>query len=264
VTDSTGDPHVRSSLGLYLLGASGRREREAIERHLASCRACQAESDELGEVVAALALLSEEEGREIVEQFGVPAPVSTQRTAGPAAAVATRPGPAATTSIRPGGSRRPASVRPPAGRRLDRRRVRGLLGIAGLLVVVLLSAGVVLRLTVGGGGGTGGPTPVDITLAATAADTSTGASVSVIASGHDGAVTVRATVTGLHAGIRYRLYAVLSDARTRVVTSWTGAAAPQDVSGVLPVRVGDLSFFTVTLADSTPVVSAAVRKSSPR
>jgi hypothetical protein len=255
VTDSTGDPHVRSSLGLYLLGASGRREREAIDRHLASCRACRAESDELGEVVAALALLSEEEGREIVEQFGAPAPV--RRAVGPA--VATLPGRAAATSIRPGGGRRPPSVRPPAGRR-DRPRVRGLLGIAGLLVVVLLSAGVVLRLTVGGGG----TTPVDITLAATAADTSTGASVSVIASGHDGAVTVRATVTGLHEGTRYRLYAVMSDARTRVVTSWIGAAAPQDVSGVLPVRVGDLSFFTVTLTDSTPVVSAAVRKSSPR
>jgi anti-sigma factor RsiW len=224
VTDSTSDPHVRFSLGLYLLGSLPQQERESVERHLASCADCRTESDQLGEVVAALALLSEEEGREVVEEFGVP------------------PKPVITRTI-------------PAPKRT--RRSRALLSIAGLVVVVLISVGVIIGLSVSGGGTT--TTPVTITLAATAADTSSGATVSVVATGHDGRVTVRATVTGLHAGTKYQLYAVTSDGALHVVTSWVGVDAPQDVSGDLPLSPRQLSFFTVTLADSTPVVSAYLK-----
>lgn len=69
--DSTTDPHPRDSLGLYQLGSLGPGERTDVERHLATCPACRTEFDQLGEVVAALALLSEEEGHEIAEEFGV-------------------------------------------------------------------------------------------------------------------------------------------------------------------------------------------------
>jgi anti-sigma factor RsiW len=218
VTDSTSDPHLRDSLGLYLLGSLDQRERDDVERHLAGCPDCRVESDQLGEVVAALALLSEEEGREVVEEFGVPSRPPTR------------------------------TVRAP-------KRTRALLSIAGLVVVIFLSIGIFVAVYNTGAA----PTAVTLTFAAAPADTSSGATVSVVASGHDGRVTVRATVTGLRTGTAYQLYAVTSDGSTHVVTSWTGSDAPQDVTGDLPVSPRQLSFFTVTLADSTPVVSAYLR-----
>lgn len=248
MTDSTGDPHVRFSLGLYLLGSLGPEDREVIEHHLASCHECQAESDELGEVVAALALLSEEEGREVVEQFGVPLAAHTGATS-------------TLTTRRPTLTRHAPPTRP-AGRRTGRLRPRSLLGIAGLVVVVLLSAGVFLSLTLGGTG-RAPSTPVDIVLAAAAADTTTGAGLSVIATGHDATVTVRATVTGLHHDTKYQLYLVTRDGTTRVLVTWVGSDAPQDVVGEAPVRIADLSFFTLTLSDGTAVVSAYLPRPTP-
>jgi anti-sigma factor RsiW len=236
VTDSTSDPHLRDSLGLYLLGSLGPRERAEVERHLATCPDCRRESDQLGEVVAALALLSEEEGREVAEEFGVrPADLPSGATGLEAA---TPPHPVLPVSPRRGP-----------------RRTRALLSIAALMLVVFVSVGIFVTVYTTGDAST----RVTLTVAATAADTSTGATVSVVASGHDGRVTIRATVTGLHAGTAYQLYAVTSDGATHVVTSWTGSDAPQDVTGDLPVSPRQLSFFTVTLADSTPVVSAYLR-----
>jgi anti-sigma factor RsiW len=239
VTDSTSDPHLRDSLGLYLLGSLGPQEREEVEGHLTTCAACRAESDQLGEVVAALALLSEEEGREVVEEFGLfpPGPVGAR---------------SGIVDVLPRSLRH---VAPPAKPRRARSG-RALVGIAGLVVVLLLSVGIFVAVynthdTTA--------TPVTLTLAATAVDTSTGATVSVVASGQDGRVTIRATVTGLHAGTTYKLYAVTSDGSTHVVTTWTGSENSQDVTGDLPVSPGQLSFFTVTLVDSTPVVSAYLR-----
>jgi hypothetical protein len=268
VTDSTSDPHVRFSLGLYLLGSLPQLERESVERHLASCADCRTESDQLGEVVAALALLSEEEGREVVEEFGVPetslpgaygpgkSTPSAERLLKPLSRGPTAPGMSTPSAERLRRKAKPVITRTiPAPKRT--RRSRALLSIGGLVVVVLISVGVIIGLSVSGGGTT--TTPVTITLAATAADTSSGATVSVVATGHDGRATIRATVTGLHAGTKYQLYAVTSDGTLHVVTSWVGVDAPQDVSGDLPLSPRELSFFTVTLADSTPVVSAYLK-----
>lgn len=239
--DSTDERHVQLSLGLYLLGALDATERVAVERHLAGCAACRAESEELAGVAAAMALLSPEEGRQIAEEFG-PRP--------PPPPASGRPGPARPPG-RPTGSTRPARSRP-------RRRTVGLLGIGGLALVVLVSAGIFVGLAVGPAGPATGPRPqVAISLAATA-DTTTGATLSVVAVGDPTGVTVRATVSGLPAGTRYQLYLVTSDGTSRVVATWAGSGAPRQVTGDAPVAVADLSFFTVARADGTPVVTAAV------
>ncbi|HEY3505722.1 MAG TPA: zf-HC2 domain-containing protein [Actinocatenispora sp.] len=72
--DSTDEPHVRLSLGLYLLGAVDAAERATIERHLAGCDACRAESEELAGTVAAVALIPDEDRQAIAAEFGIPRP----------------------------------------------------------------------------------------------------------------------------------------------------------------------------------------------
>lgn len=72
--DSTDEPHVRLSLGLYLLGAVDADERATIERHLAGCDACRAESEELAATVAAVALIPEDDRQAIAAEFGIPRP----------------------------------------------------------------------------------------------------------------------------------------------------------------------------------------------
>ncbi|WP_432838971.1 zf-HC2 domain-containing protein [Dactylosporangium sp. CA-092794] len=267
MTDSAGDPHVRDSLGLYLLGELAQQERDVVERHLATCPACQVEADELVEVLDALVLLSDEEGREVVEAFGVPVPAampvpSTQRLSSDVATVPAKPPRhpgAPPPRVRPSGGR-PAG-RPSASRR-RRLTPRSLLGLVSLALIVVISAGVFVGLTLSGPGSP--PGPVDITLAATAQDTTTGAHLSVLATGHDDTVTIQATVTGLHHDTQYQLYVVTSDGKTHVVTTWTGSDAPQQISGEAAVSTADLSFFTVTLSDGTPVVSAYVKPAPTR
>jgi hypothetical protein len=262
VVDAASDPHQRFELGLYVLGVLGPRERKPIERHLAACDECRLEAETLGEVVAALALFSAQERREIVAEFGLP-------LAATAHAVGPRPHTGRPQTGRPQTGRAqtgPAmTARAPSRWRLDLsdRRTRGMLSIAGLTAVVILFVGIFIGGTLNGQGGGAGGKPVDFTLAATAVDARTGASVSVRVTGHDdGTVSIRATVTGLHDGTQYWLYAVTSDGATHRVTGWIGSAAPQDIGGDLPVPIGDLSFFTVTFVDDAPVVSAYLSRSA--
>ncbi|MFI0796274.1 anti-sigma factor family protein [Micromonospora rubida] len=268
---------MRQSLGMYLLGSLNPQERDEVERHLAVCPACLAESDELGEVVAVLALLSEGDRRGIVEEFGVPglpardaaASTSEAATSGPAPPSADRPvsDAASRTRARAGtvraGPGRPSSASRPGTRRSV--RARSLLGIAGPVLAVLISAGLFVGLAVGDEDGDSGRTaPVDVTLAATAAAAGMdGATLSVVAVGHDGAVTVRATVTKLKPGTRYQLYAVTSDGNTHLVAGWVGSDTVPEVTGEASVDVGALSFFAVTRADGTPVISAYVSGQAP-
>ncbi|NBE80090.1 anti-sigma factor [Micromonospora rubida] len=264
---------MRQSLGMYLLGSLNPQEREEVERHLAVCPACLAESDELGEVVAVLALISDEDRRGIVEEFGAPglpardaaAATSGAATSGPAPPVADRPvsDAASRTRTRAGtvraGPGRPSSASRPGTRRSV--RARSLLGIAGPVLAVLIAAGLFIGLAAEGEDGDSGRTaPVDVTLAATAAAGMDGATLSVVAVGHDGAVTVRATVTKLRPGTRYQLYAVTTDGNTHLVAGWVGSDTVPEVTGEAPVDVGALSFFAVTRADGTPVVSAYVSR----
>jgi hypothetical protein len=136
-----------------------------------------------------------------------------------------------------------------------------LVSVGALAVVVVLSIGVLLGSSLGG---SGGPGPADVTLAATAADAVSGAELSVSVTGQRGGVSVRATVSGLVAGGRYQLYAVDRAGRTLVVAGWIGSSGAREVTGSLPVALEDLSFFTVTRGDGTPVVSAYLHHPSTR
>jgi anti-sigma factor RsiW len=260
VTDFAGDPHVRLSLGLYLLGELAQEERDAVERHLATCLDCQAEADDMIDVLDALVMLSDQDGREVVQAFGVPARAapSTQRAAPDVATVAGRP---PRSPDAPSPRVRPAGTRPAGRPHASRRRLspKGLLGLAGLALIVVISAGVFALLTPSGPSGPSKPAGPAITLVATAQNSTTGAHLSVVATDHQHSVAIQATVTGLHHDTRYQLYVVTSDGRTQVVTTWTGSDAPQQISGEAPVAIANLSFFTVTLSDGTPVVSAYVK-----
>lgn len=276
------DAHVdQELLGLHYLDALDPAESDVIHQHLEQCPACQAQADEVIDTVAALALL----GTDDLEPSSTARPESAVRSESAAGlefparsetavggesvgsaeaevgvmpaergnsaafAASGKSGPArnGSGSVRPargGGSTRPGE---------KRRRTGKLLRTGALLALVLVVAGLGLATLVRSP--QGGPTPI-LTAAAEATDQTTGASASVTVSDEDDdGVTIRATVSGLREGTDYLLYAVTSDGGTQEVTRWTGTAAVQDVSGRLPVRLDDLSFFTVALAGGGPVVS---------
>lgn len=281
--DSTDESHVQLSLGLYVLGALDATERAAVERHLAACADCRAESTELADTVAAVALLPESDTRAIIDEFGIrpriadptdspgttpapPPPVaqdSADPDAGPGSASGTRRRPGSTRPPAPaGGGRGPGTRSGRAERYWSRLRTpsRGVLGIGSLVIVVLVSAGVFLGL-VTDHRGTGPEARVSVTLAATA-DAPAGATLSAVAVGRDDGVTVRATVRGLRPGVRYQLYVVTANGTTHRAASWVGSAGTREVTGQVPVALTEVSFFTVARSDGTPVVSAAVPKHS--
>ncbi|MFI7539814.1 zf-HC2 domain-containing protein [Actinoplanes sp. NPDC049599] len=235
--------HVHQELlGLHFMDALDPAESDVIHRHLEDCPACRARADEVIDTVAALALL----GTDDVDP-GTPAPVATPVAAAPAR----RPGGPVRPSGR-AGSTRPSSSRPGEKARRSGRTGK-LLQAGSLLALVLVVAGLGLATLLRSPQGE--PTPVR-TAAAVATDDTTGASASVaVASEGEDGVRIRATVSGLREGTAYVLHAVTSDSTTGEVVRWTGTSAVQEVSGYLPVRIGDLSFFTVSLADGGPVVS---------
>jgi len=229
------DAHVdQELLGLHYMDALDPAQSDVIHRHLEECSACRAQADEVIDTVAALALLGIDD-------------VVTGTAATPPPAPARAPARSGTGPVRPsgrGGSTRPGQKKGRTGK---------LLRAGSLLALVLVLAGLGLATLVRSPQGK--PTPV-VTAAAVATDRTTGASASVmVTSEGDDGVIIRATVSGLREGTAYVLYAVTSDSATGEVSRWTGTAAVQDVSGFLPVRIGDLSFFTVSLADGGPVVS---------
>src|SRR4051794_11345341 len=69
--EGDGDGHMQLSLGLYVLGALDDEGLLSVQEHLAECAQCRAESAELSEVPAALALLSEEDVNALIREFGV-------------------------------------------------------------------------------------------------------------------------------------------------------------------------------------------------
>ncbi|WP_163571694.1 zf-HC2 domain-containing protein [Fodinicola feengrottensis] len=226
---------MRLSLGPYLLGALDATERVEVERHLAACGPCRAESDELTGTGAALGLFSEQESRDIIAEFGITRPVAgsgPQVTDQPSAEPA-RPAKPPPGSRRPGGVTRPKS-RGPGRQRWSgllgrRRRGTGLLGVAALVLVVFISATIVVSLLVGDQGGGGRQDQGPVRLAATAG-ASNGATLSVVAVTNGTGVTVRATVSGLRPDTTYKLYVVTLDDQTRQITTWVGSAAPHDLT----------------------------------
>jgi hypothetical protein len=235
--------HIRDSLGLYLLGALHDDERTAVERHLAVCQRCCVEADEFGVAVDALAMLPQ---RDVYELMAEPEPADARpASAAPDPVPVRRPAPG------PGGLLR----------RLRDGRTRALVSLAVPAVVLILAVGMVLGLALGRTSGMVAPAEITLAATASAADGTSGVSLSVLFSGDAQGATVRATVVGLHEGERYQLYAVASDGRTRVVCHWLGSKGAQDVGGTVELPARTLSFFTVTKVDGTTIVSAYVSRS---
>jgi hypothetical protein len=269
--------HVGDSLGLYLLGALRGEERTALELHLAVCDRCRVEAEKFGTAADALALLSARDVQELMAEFEPP-DAAAAPAAPPAPAAAATPPPVAVrrpaphrpaNRPRPASRPRPANRPRPAGsggallRRLGDRRTRALAGIAGLATVLVLSVGMTLGLALARTGGAAPPAEITLAATASAADETSGASLSVSFFGDAQGSTIRATVAGLHEGERYQLYAVASDGRTRVVRQWLGSTGVQDVGGRIELPATTLSFFTVTKIDGTTIVSAYLTRSGP-
>ncbi|MEU8167238.1 zf-HC2 domain-containing protein [Micromonospora sp. NPDC049004] len=242
------DEHVGDDLlGLHHLGELDPAQSDVIHRHLAACAECRARADGVVETLAALALLAD---------VGGEAPVSADDRS--TAHVVARPHPtggdrsAVPPDTRPTGrSERPGSR--PGRPRTAARRLR-LIRASGLLVLVLVLAGLGLGAIVRGPE-TDDATTV-ATVAAKASDTRSGASASVFLTEDEDGVTVRATVSGLRSGTRYVLYAVTSDGDSQPVGRWAGTSPVHEVTGELDgVRLKELSFFTVSPEAGGVVVS---------
>ena len=150
----------------------------------------------------------------------------------------------------------PKDTGPPVRRSGRQQRTPALVQLSLLLTVVLVIGGLAFgALLRGGGEGGAAPVPV-ITAAATAADSATGASLSVFVTQREGGVSVRATVDGLRPGVGYRLQAVTSDGHAWPVVNWTSDGRLQDITAEVQVPLSTLVFFTVSRAGSGPVVSA--------
>lgn len=231
-------------LGLHFMDALDPAESDVVHGHLQVCGACSALADEVCDTVAALALLGTDEA--VVPSRTRPEPVAAASPS-PRRPTRSRPVDGPVQPVRRGGSTRPG---PSRGRS---SRARKLLQVGVLLALVLFLAGLGLTTLLGSPQGTSTPMT---TAAAVATDETTGASMSVIVSSDesDGSI-ITATVRGLRPGVPYILHAVASDGETREVTTWTGTPNVQTVSGWLPVRLVDLSFFTVSFVNGGPVVS---------
>ncbi|MEU1362101.1 hypothetical protein ABZ356_19925, partial [Micromonospora zamorensis] len=165
----------------------------------------------------------------------------------PAAPAARRGG---SGTVRPAGGH-PVSAGP--GRQPRPRRQRLALVRAGLALAVVLFVGFGALFVLDQVSDEAGPEVV--TVAASGSEPRTGATASVFASETDSGVHVRVTVTGLRAGTGYQLYAVTLDGQTREIASWTSTDTVQEVSGDLPVALGDLAFVTISVANGAPSVT---------
>ncbi|HWS32533.1 MAG TPA: hypothetical protein VN408_07295 [Actinoplanes sp.] len=131
-----------------------------------------------------------------------------------------------------------------------------LVRLSVLLAMVLMIGGLSFGALLNGDEQTGAVVVPVVTAAATAADSATGASLSVFVTQQESGVTVRATVDGLQAGTGYRLQAVTSDGHAWPVVNWTSDGKLEEVTAQVQVPLSTLVFFTVSRAGNGPVVSA--------
>jgi anti-sigma factor RsiW len=242
MTDFDDNEAVHSSGALYLLGALDAAQETAFERHLALCRACQRECDEIGPLASGLSRLPDDEvaallGDGLADSSGRLRPEAVRRD---------RSGPP--RSVDAPGVRRDRS-----GRRGRRFRL-AVGGFAALLAVVLgtavwtnLRSAPPTRVT-----------PVDSSITVEGTGASARLVVVVVQRAHT--TTLVATVTGLEQSVGYRLYAVMVDGQAHEVAKWVGVPEPTDLTAQLAEPLTDLSFFSVTRSDGTAVVIARMSR----
>nr|WP_125806120.1 zf-HC2 domain-containing protein [Actinoplanes sp. ATCC 53533] len=156
-----------------------------------------------------------------------------------------------------------SEARPPLALELELVRPRGrnprrtaLIRMSMLLTLVLVIGGLALGALLRGEREARTAAVPVVTAAATAADRTTGASLSVFVTQQEAGVNVRATVDGLRPGVGYRLQAVTSDGHAWPVVNWTSDGKLQEITADVGVPLSTLVFFTVSRAGSGPVVSA--------
>jgi hypothetical protein len=158
----------------------------------------------------------------------------------------------------------PVSEEPPDRRpQAPDRRKPALVRLSALLTLVVVVGGLAFGALLHGDRDAGSVAVPVVTAAATAADRSTGASLSVFVTQGESGVSVRATVDGLRPGVGYRLQAVTSDGHAWPVVNWTSDGKLQDITAEVPVPLSTLVFFTVSQAGSGPVVSAYLGPGTP-
>ncbi|ASW53428.1 zf-HC2 domain-containing protein [Plantactinospora sp. KBS50] len=266
-------------LALYLLGALDDGERSAFERHLAGCDRCLAEAADLGTLTSAFGLFSAAEAAEVIADADADADAETETDADTDADAGAEPTAPAPEHRRPASGARPAPAPSPARpapgrgsrptRRVPRPRPPGrgdrsggvrrpgrlVAWAATAAAAVAAIAAVVLVVQ-----GVDPVRPPGTVLVATGE--APGVSLAVTVTGNPRGSTAEATITGLSAGTRYRLYVVTRDGATHVVRDWDGSAETQRVTGELTEPVESLAFFTVGPVDGAPVVTAAVQPRS--
>ena len=255
-----GREHVQLQLGLYVLGGLSSVETEVVEEHLASCAECRTECAELSEVPAFLSLLTREDLRSLAEEFA-----PRKRDADRSSAVPTPRVRAGAPPSRP--STQTANGRPAthpqlsgdrgrnprtASSRHPRHRSRFVLAAVAVALIVGVSIGLGLATR----------SPGAITLAGSDTNAVTGVTISVSVVGLDDGSHVTATVTGLHPGVEYKLYAVNSHGQTQTVARWSAGNKAFAYAGDLQIRAEDLAFFTITELDGQVVITVKVAKAS--
>jgi predicted anti-sigma-YlaC factor YlaD len=238
---ASGDEHVRLWLGLYVLGALSTQEHAVVAEHLDRCAQCQAESDELAQVPAFLSLLSDEDVRILADEFGTPDLLDREDSFDALDPVP--PPPSIPRSLSPVSFPRKL-------RNLTGAARSGRLVLAALMVTLVAGIGIGVWLQASSSG-----PPAATTLAASATDTVSGASLSVVVVGQNAGSQVQATVKSLRVGVQYQLIGVSVRGQTEVVAQWVGSDGSQNVEGKVEVPPQDLAFFTVTQLDGAVVVS---------
>ncbi len=268
--------HVREELGLYVLGALNDEETAIVDAHLSWCDACWADYDYISAVPGMLATLTDADVRGLLDAEAAQAPApSSRRRVRPGHALSRRrsdrrhsrrslrePSDSSTVgAVRPGSTPpTPAGVSPgaPPGRRVARgftRRARSWVIAAAVALAIGVGVGVLQRES----------GPVDRApayFAASASDTSNGVSASVAVTGRDDGSDVVLTVRGLTVGARYYLSLVTRDGRTVVVGEWIAVAPEHTVAGKVAVSAAEISFFAVTGADRSVILSVPLRNGS--
>ncbi|MEU0547330.1 hypothetical protein [Micromonospora sp. NPDC005979] len=182
-----------------------------------------------------------------------PATAGPLRTPGQPQAVAVA---ATSTGVR-GDRRRPGGEAHADRRTVPTRRRRGAMVRAGLLLTTALAvAGLAIGALVQHVDRVA--PPLAVTVTAVAADSATGASLSVVATGQGDGVDVRAAVDGLKTGAGYRLMAATSDGRVWRVLSWEADDTTQNVGGHLAVPLATVASFSVARAGGGAIVTADV------
>ncbi len=268
------DGHVREELGLYVLGGLNDEETAIVDAHLAWCDACWADYDYISAVPGMLATLTDADVRSLLEAEAAQEPVPSTGRARPGHSVPHRRSarrhprrslrePSDSSMVgEVGPASTPSPVRARPGRPPGRPAIRSFTGRAKSWVI---AAAVALAAGAGVGLVLREPGTVDRApayFAASASDTSKGVSASVAVTGHGDDSDVVLTVRGLAVGARYYLSLVTSDGRTVVVGEWLAEGPEHTVAGKVAVSAADISFFAVTGADRSVILSVPLRKAS--